>query len=585
MKKFIKLFTALLCAVLFAAVLAACGETKPDPEKETYTVLAEYDAEQGTVALSPQKTGYEKGERVTVTVTANDKYGVEAVTINDAAITLENGSYALTVEGNTIVKATFKQVLFSVELAPLSEFAKEHGAVTLSSPAEGNTYRAGETVTVTAIPKSGYEAYVSVNGRAITATEGAYTFSVEEDSVVTANFYLEADSLPTVEGLPSSAAKMFAVLFRSRWTSVGDGTPLYIGTNKMCFGEHAISSVTTRGDGTDEQEYLFEIDGVSYGLSWLSYSYSQGYVLHLLNYTEDRQTYFVKDPLPAVEIEEHFEGNWILEHGETKLIIEGNNINFGGKDADLVVDLGYYEKSLDEEPAPIKSHMYYFFVEGRAYRLGWYPDGSNPTVNGYTYIEDIERIYNFSAAFQGTWKSLNGDVEIVITEQTLTVNGEAVAVDGYNEYMFVIELDGVEYEARIYLGSDYLLQFSHYELNDMGVATSVSFLYFVGSGLSEVTVDPSLYGVWTANGVDDFTVSEEGIYWGEDRVVVISAGESRSDGFVYTVAVRNDVYTLSLLDLWAAWEDEADVPEGTPHYLFTLDGNGNTYEFNAAQSE
>lgn len=606
--KYFKAISAVFCAAVLtcSGAFTACNTPTPKPQQPPvtdhvfYTITADYNSEEGNVALS--HTSAEEGTEVTVTVTANEGYAIDWVSAEPPHFSSihyveldENGVGTFTMYGDaTVVHARFKS---TEEVPPMSEgeysvtvslsgFAAAHGRLELTAPAEGEKYAAGEEVTLTATPNEGYEAaVVTVNGNVVKLTEGAYTFPVQEDIIVSATFSLATGSLPEVSGLPT-LTNSFAALFRSHWLSVGGETPLYIGTNKMSLGEHAIASVEPSGS-SGEQMYRFAVGGTTYTLSWLNFSYSMGYVLHLLNYDTEESTYFVKNPLPAVEIEEKYNGDWVDEVTDVTLNIKDNEICYSDMVASVVVDLGYYDVSADEFRGPIDAHMYYFFVNGKPYLLGWYPDGPNPTVNARSYVAQEERVYNFSEAFRGTWKSLDGQTEIVITETLLTVNGTEIAVRGYNEYMFYLTLDGVQYEARVSMNSDYVLELSHELLNDAGLWMGSEYRYFVSSQLPAVTVDPSLYGVWKAAAgysTDDITISAAGIVWGNDVAVVISAGEARSDGYTYTIAVRDAIYTVSILNLWAGYESESDIPEGLPEWLFALDGAGYYYEFTADTS-
>ena len=582
-KRFLAVFGAVMLT-LVAVLTAACdGKKNKQPEAAVYTVTVEYDETKGIVTFS--KTSAEEGELVTVFVEAKEGFEIDEVTVNSAEVTLTEGEYTFAITQDTVVKATFEEELkipeeISVTVV-LSNYAKARGTVTVTG-ASDDIYHAGEEITVTVTPNTGYDVgSVTVNGDSVKLTDGAYTFVPEEDITVKATFHLAAADLPVVSGLPA-ASSSFGAAFRGSWMSVDGETPIYIGTNKLCVGDNAISSVTPSGAG-GEQTYLFKIDGTTYSLSWLHSAYSQRYVLHLLNHNDDTSEYFVKDPLPVVRIAEHFKGYWVVEYGDTKLAIEGNNINYDGKDADVIVDLGYYETAEDGLNSPINSNLYYFFVEGNAYLLGWYPVGKNPTVNTRSFIQDVERMYHFAEEFQGTWVSLDGETKIIIGETALTINNTRYPVDGYGEHIFILEWQGLKYEVTILNESDHVLQLTHYTYDDSNRINGVSFVYFVSTRLPTITVDSLMFGEWkfakgssssggSISSADMITINGNDIRWGSDRAVVIS-GETRPDGFTYVIAVRNMICILSYLSRPAGDDEE------TLLWTFTLETTDGRYEF------
>lgn len=575
--------------MLMCAGLTACERPPVNETPATYAITADFNPEEGAVELSHASAA--EGTQITVTVTANEGYEIDWVSAEPDTFSSihyveldENGVGVFTMwDSDTVVHARFKATGVNVPpegegeftvTVSLSEFAAAHGEVSVSAPAEGKKYKHGESVTVTLTPHEGYEVgTVTLNGETFTGD----SFEIEEDTTISATFYPVSANLPVVSGLPSNG---FGILFRSRWTNVESGMPLFVGTNKMSLGEDAITAVAPSGTGS-EQSYRFTANGHDYELGWLNFGYSVGYVLHLLDYTTEKSAYFVKDPLPAAQIEERYDGEWVDEITDVTLKINGDEIVFHGAKAELVVDLGYFESSADEYRGPINAHMYYFFVNGTPYLLGWYPDGACPTVNTRTYVEDVERVYTFAAMFHGKWTSLDGATTMEISESELLVNGEAGTYRGYNEYMFRLTLDGVEYEVTTLLESSYVLQLMHFTFGSDGLMNGVSTRYFILDSLPEVSVNTALYGAWSCPYADDLAISAEGITWGSDRAIVISEGAPREDGFSYTLVLRDSVYTLSFLDLWAGYKDESDIPEDVPHWLFILEGTNGYYEFNA----
>ena len=78
---------------------------------EQYTVTVQCDTTQGTATLSPQAPNnkYDKGTSVTLTVSAEEGYIVEEVTLNGTAVTLIDNKHTFTVEGNTAIVVSFAE--------------------------------------------------------------------------------------------------------------------------------------------------------------------------------------------------------------------------------------------------------------------------------------------------------------------------------------------------------------------------------------------------------------------------------------------------------------------------------------------
>ena len=79
--------------------------------KKQYNVTTEVKgvSEKGSISLSPQKSTYEYGDQVTVTVTTQDKHGItpNSFTVStDEEAVLSDGSYTLTVSGETQISVT-----------------------------------------------------------------------------------------------------------------------------------------------------------------------------------------------------------------------------------------------------------------------------------------------------------------------------------------------------------------------------------------------------------------------------------------------------------------------------------------------
>ena len=104
-------------------------------------------------------------------------------------MTVENGSYTFAMPANDVtIEATFVLTEEPVETYDITIGSVENGTVT----ADKQTAAEGETVTLTIVPKEGYSiGSVQVNGQAISATAGVYSFVMPAENVeVTVTFQL-----------------------------------------------------------------------------------------------------------------------------------------------------------------------------------------------------------------------------------------------------------------------------------------------------------------------------------------------------------------------------------------------------------
>ncbi len=180
MKKRFVLLSALMCLVCCLFGLAACGDTETD----TFDVTVSTAVEHGT--LTPDKTKAAEGETVTVTATPENGYSFK-----------EN---SLTVNGEAQQGLTFTMPAENVELS--ATFVKDTVlyTVTLTTDTTKGTLsasktkaEAGETITITPHPASGWAiSAVKVDGTAINASAGVYTFTMPEKNVTVTGEFVEA---------------------------------------------------------------------------------------------------------------------------------------------------------------------------------------------------------------------------------------------------------------------------------------------------------------------------------------------------------------------------------------------------------
>lgn len=137
----------------------------------------------GTVTAD--KTTAAAGEKITLTVKPNDGYAIDAVKMNDATITAENGIYSF------IMPAEQAAVAVTFKAAPVTKHA-----VTVSAAANGTvtsdkaSAAAGEVVTLTVKPDNGYTLdNIKMNEATLQAVNGTYSFVMPEgEATITASF-------------------------------------------------------------------------------------------------------------------------------------------------------------------------------------------------------------------------------------------------------------------------------------------------------------------------------------------------------------------------------------------------------------
>lgn len=147
-------------------------------------------------AISVNPTSAAENATITLTVTPDAGYELDALTINDGAITATkgtDGNYTFTMPASDVtVNATFKKINYTITVNP-----SENGSVTVTAPATA-TATMDDSVTLTVTPNTGYQiGTVTVKdglGNTVDFTEtgvasGTYKFTMPaSDVTVTATF-------------------------------------------------------------------------------------------------------------------------------------------------------------------------------------------------------------------------------------------------------------------------------------------------------------------------------------------------------------------------------------------------------------
>ncbi len=189
---------AVLASLMLTTGLVACGpETNPTggntgggitsspttqaPEVKKGTVVLSFDSNQGTVTAD--KTNGDVGQTVTLTITPNEGYEIDSVKANDKVLSGTTYSFKL-VEGENNVEVTFKakavepEVEYNITYAASEDYDVKELSATKA--------KKGQTVTFKVEVKNENKELdeVKVNGTALTANDGVYSFVMGETDAV-----------------------------------------------------------------------------------------------------------------------------------------------------------------------------------------------------------------------------------------------------------------------------------------------------------------------------------------------------------------------------------------------------------------
>ncbi len=190
---------AVLASLMLTTGLVACGpETNPTggntgggitsspttqaPEVKKGTVVLSFDNNQGTVTAD--KTNGDVGQTVTLTITPNEGYEIDLVKANDKVLSGTTYSFKL-VEGENNVEVTFKaktvepEVEYNITYAASEDYDVKELSATKA--------KKGQTVTFKVEVKNENKELdeIKVNGTALTANDGVYSFVMgEADAVI-----------------------------------------------------------------------------------------------------------------------------------------------------------------------------------------------------------------------------------------------------------------------------------------------------------------------------------------------------------------------------------------------------------------
>lgn len=562
MKRNKKIFFCLLIALLFVFAVACA----PAEEKEFFKVDVSYESGMGSVTLSQPENadGYAKDEKVTVTVTPNAGYEVDGFSVNGKEETLDLGKFTFQITSDTEIMVTFREAALSeTEKYSVSlEYESEKGSVTLSPEVQDGKYEKGSEVTVTVKAKEGFEVdSVTVNGERVSPDEnGRFTFTVTQDTKITAVFEAEI----------SGNAK-FDEAFRGVWRSADGQHEIVITETSFRYDDEEAERIERGSDGNGVYYNIVTKDGKEYTLNW--FGEQKEVVLNVWIGSSMADNLFLKGDSPKIRLDENIQGVWgydadydevVDEEPVLSLKITAYSVILEGKSSDLILENGYVGSGGSE-----KLDNYLFYINGEKHTLTWIKpeveDGAQGyvlTLDGLPLTRNRDIVY-FNDTLQGTFERTDGSerIVIVITEDSVTINGETVKVSGvYGAYK--IEWNGKEYDLFLYSGNEFVLVLRNEWYRD-GILAGWEDLCFLSTAQRpEIVIDERLHGTWTrADSGEELVINEGSITWGSDTAIILKE-DVRGNGVYYQLFLRGVPYEL-----------------GYSGEVITLDGGGHIFEF------
>ena len=192
-------------------------------------------------------------EDVTLTLVPDAGYKLKSAALNGNAVTVVNNTYTLTTEQLTDWTFTAEFAEIPAGDVTLTVISGEGGTVTPAT----SSYPVGSQVTLTVTPNTGYQVKaVTLDGAAVTLTNGKYTFTVNADCVFKAEFEaVPANSVlvtveagiggtvtPTTSSYPVGSQVTLTVVPDSGYyvrTATLNGTPVSLSGNRYTFTAEA----------------------------------------------------------------------------------------------------------------------------------------------------------------------------------------------------------------------------------------------------------------------------------------------------------------------------------------------------------
>lgn len=157
---------------------------------EYYTVTLPEETDGVHVSLSSPAEKYLAGTVLTLTVTVDDGYRLDTVTVGGKEVSLKNHTYTFTVDSDLVVAVTVSQVKYTVTVTRSNDALGDY--VLGGAEAQEGKYAYGDEVTLTVTPAVGYQVKtLYVNGDRVSYS-GEYAFTVKSDVEI----HIEFSSLP-----------------------------------------------------------------------------------------------------------------------------------------------------------------------------------------------------------------------------------------------------------------------------------------------------------------------------------------------------------------------------------------------------
>ncbi len=132
-------------------------------------------------SATADKVSGKNGETVTLTLTSEEGYKVKQVKVNGEVIEPVEGIYSFEIDGDSAVEVSFEKITYAL----IVDSEITGGTITVSKPNAAK----GETIIISVNAQKGYTvSKVYINGEEIQAVDGIYTFVVDGEAIIDAEF-------------------------------------------------------------------------------------------------------------------------------------------------------------------------------------------------------------------------------------------------------------------------------------------------------------------------------------------------------------------------------------------------------------
>ncbi len=400
-----KKLSPILGVLLALCLLAACTPTPPDGghggDTTYFTVTTSFDAERGTVSLSPvsEDGKYEKNTSVTATVTPKADFVLASFTVDGEEKTLDGNSYTFTVTKDIALAATFapKPEFYTVTLS----YNALNGDASLLPVSADSKYEKGTPVTLTVTPESGYTATVTANGAPAALDGDKYSFTVEGN----------VDLIVQFRKADTSTAKLPKSYYGTYYRETGpdiiviDDSGLSV-SGTLCPVTEVEGVYHTEWEGKD---YIVTLNDESFTYGKLRLTYvADGGATEYNFYREDTSR----------DIVDSARGTWADKAHNVTLVITAKTLTWNGTECTLVIigeNLTYHTADL------------YFRRDGAVYNLYEQYGKLHVYMEGIQYSFERPAVQGIPDVFYGSYTGTHPATDTVYT---LTVDATSVVMNG-----------------------------------------------------------------------------------------------------------------------------------------------------------